>query len=82
MTQIQVSTYCTKQRSLQENYTSVVEKIQVLLLGSDLLEEVAQRYGGCPIPGSCQGEAGSGPGQPDLAVDVPVHCRGVGLDDL
>jgi len=20
--------------------------------------------------------------QPDLPVDVPVHCRGVGLDDL
>ena len=29
-----------------------------------------------------QGEAGSGPGQPDLAVHVPVHCRGAGLDDL
>lgn len=27
-----------------------------------------------------QGEGGSGPGQLDLAVHVPVHCRGVGLD--
>ena len=24
----------------------------------------------------------SGPGQPDLTVDVPVPCRGVGLDSL
>jgi len=22
------------------------------------------------------------PGQPDIAVDVPVHCRGVEIDDL
>ena len=34
------------------------------------------------IPGDFQGEAGSGPGQPDLAVNVSVHCRGVGLNDL
>ena len=34
---------------------------------------------GCPVPGDFQGEAGSGPGQPDL---VPVRCRGVGLDGL
>ena len=34
------------------------------------------------VPGDFQGESGSGPGQPDLAVDVPVHCRGVGLDAL
>jgi len=32
--------------------------------------------------GHLQSEAGSGYGQPDLAVDVPVHCRGVGIDDL
>ena len=31
-------------------------------------EWVAQRCGGCLIPGEFQGEAGSGPGQPDLAV--------------
>ena len=29
---------------------------------------VDQRYGRCLIPGDFQGEAGSGPGQPDLAV--------------
>ena len=38
--------------------------------------------GGCPIPGDFQDEAGSGPGHPDQAVDVPVHCRGAGLNDL
>ena len=27
-------------------------------------------------------QAGLGSEQPDLAVDVPVHCRGDGLDDL
>ena len=27
-------------------------------------------------------QAGPGSEQPDLAVDVPVHCRGDGLDDL
>ena len=27
-----------------------------------------------------QGEAGSGPGQPDLAGDVLVRCGGIGLD--
>ena len=33
-------------------------------------------------PGDIQGEAGSGSGQPDLAVNAPVHCMAVGLDDL
>ena len=41
---------------------------------------------GCPewwwMPGDFQSEAGPGSEQPDVAVDVPVHCRGVGLDDL
>jgi len=38
--------------------------------------------GGCPIPGGIQGQAGQGSEQPDPAVDVPVHCRGVELDCL
>ena len=42
----------------------------------------AQRSGGCPIPGGVQGQAEQGSEQPDLAVDVPVHCEGVGVDDL
>ena len=28
------------------------------------------------------GQAGSGSGQCDVPVDVPVHCREVGLDDF
>jgi len=32
--------------------------------------------------GDIQGQAGQGSAQPDLAVDVPVHCRGAALDDL
>jgi len=34
------------------------------------------------VVGDFHDEAGSGPGQTYLAVDVPVHCRGAGLDDL
>ena len=50
--------------------------------GSEALALVAQRRGGCPIPGDVQCQAGWGSEQPDLAVGVPVHCRGVGLDGL
>jgi len=32
--------------------------------------------------GRMQGEAGWDSEQPDLTVDVPVHCRGVGLDGI
>ena len=49
---------------------------------SETLAQVTQRGGGCPIPGDTQGEAGWGSEHPDVAVDVPVHCRGVGLDGL
>jgi len=35
-----------------------------------------------PASGNTQGQAGWGSEQPDLAVGVPVHCRGVGLGDL
>ena len=40
----------------------------------------AQRHDGCPVPEDIQGQAGGGSEQPGLAVEVPVHCRGVGLD--
>ena len=42
---------------------------------------VAQRGGGNPIPEDTQGQAGPGSEQPDLAVGVPVHCRGARLYD-
>jgi len=29
-----------------------------------------------------QSQAGQGSGEPDPTLDVPVHCRGVGLDVL
>jgi len=48
----------------------------------EALEQVAQWCDWCPILGDFQDKAGSGPGQPGLAVDLPVHCRGVGLDGL
>jgi len=54
----------------------------VLVMGGKTLEQLAQRGGGVPIPGSIQGRVGPGSEQPDLAEDVPAHCRGVGLDDL
>lgn len=37
----------------------------------EALIQVAQRYGGCPVPGDFQGTPASGPGQPDLAADIP-----------
>jgi len=46
------------------------------------MEQVAQICGGCLIPGGIQGQAGQSSERPDLTVDVPVHCRGVGLDSL
>ena len=50
--------------------------------GSESLAKVAQRGSRCPIPGDIQGQDEWHSGQPDIAVGVPVHCRGVGLDDL
>ena len=46
------------------------------------LAQFAQRGGGCPISGDIQVQAGWGSEQPDVAVGVPVHCRGVGLGDI
>jgi len=35
-----------------------------------------------PDPGGIQGQAGPSSEQPELAVDVSVHCKGVGLDGI
>ena len=43
---------------------------------------VVQRAGECLISGDIQGQAGYGTEHSDLAVSVPVHCRGVGLHNL
>jgi len=45
--------------------------------GGDTLEQVAQGGCGCPIPGSIQGQAECGSGQPDLVVGNPAHSRRV-----
>ena len=45
-------------------------------------EMVAERFGGYPVPGDIQCQAEPGSEHPNLAVDVPVHCRAIGLDDL
>jgi len=50
--------------------------------GGETLAHVAQRAGGCSIPGNTQGQVGQGSEQPGLVVDVPAHCRRLGLDDL
>ena len=47
----------------------------------ETLEQVS-RDGGSSDPGDIHSHAGWGFEQPDLAVGVPVHCRGFGLDDL
>ena len=47
-----------------------------------MLAQVSQRGDKCPILGGIQGQAGQRSEQPDLAVGGPIHCRGVGPDDL
>ena len=49
--------------------------------GSEALAQIAQRGGGCPVPGDIHGQAGW---DSELlsTVGVPVHCRGVGPDGL
>ena len=47
-----------------------------------MLEQVAQRGCGCPVPEGVQGQAGWGPRQPGLVlngeVGGPAHGGGVG----
>jgi len=50
--------------------------------GGEARAQVAQRDGGSPVLRDTQDQAARGSEQPNLAVGVPVHCRGVGLDDL
>ena len=45
-------------------------------------EQVAQRGGGCSLPGSIQGRAGWGFEQPGLVGGVPAYSRGLELGDL
>jgi len=48
-----------------------------------VLEQVAQRrWWKSWRPGDIKGWNGLSSEQPDLAVGVPVHCRGAGPDDL
>ena len=37
-----------------------------------MLEQAVQRACGCSIPGGVQGQAGWGPGQPGLVLDMEV----------
>jgi len=39
---------------------------------SEVLEQVALRSCGCPVPGGVQGQVGWGPGQPGLVLNVEV----------
>ena len=57
-------------------------KIFFCCKGDGAVEQVAQRGGGFSILGDTQGQAGWGFEQPDVAIGVPVHCRGVGLHGL
>jgi len=41
------------------------------------LAQVAQKGGGCPIPGKAQGQVGQGSEWPHPVEDVPAHCRGL-----
>lgn len=46
------------------------------------LEQAAQTGASILVPRDIKGQAGQVSEQPDLAVGVPLHCRGVGRDDL
>jgi len=50
--------------------------------GSEALEHVDKRGGGCPIPGRIQCQAGLVSEQSDISVDISVLCRRVETDDL
>ncbi|PKU36866.1 hypothetical protein llap_12830 [Limosa lapponica baueri] len=41
--------------------------------------DVTKLCGGCPIPGSVQGQVGWGFEQPGLVEGVPAHGTGVGI---
>lgn len=47
-----------------------------------VLEQVAQREGGCLALGDIQGNTRQGSEQLDLAVDITVDCKVFGLEDL
>jgi len=52
----------------------------------EVLEQAAQRGCECSIPGGVQDQVGWSPGQPDLEpdleVDGPPCCRGIGTGSL
>jgi len=50
--------------------------------GGKALDEVAQRSCGCPLPGSVQGQVGSGSEEPGLVEGVPAYGRELELDGL
>jgi len=58
-----------------------MEKVYYSVSG-EALKNVAQRCGGSAVPAGIEGHVGRGSEHPDLAVGVPVLCRGVGLHDL
>lgn len=39
-------------------------------------ENIAAKRGGGPVPGDIPGQVEQGSEQPDVAQDVPDHCRG------
>ena len=74
----QGETFQTKGGEIQSGYKEEVFYSE----GGEALAQVAQRAGGCPIPRDIQSQAEQGSEQPDGAIGIPVHCRGVGLGDL
>lgn len=49
---------------------------------SEKLEKIAQIGGGCFIPGDIQDQDGPGTGQSNITLDVHIHFRDDGLDNL
>ena len=59
-------------------YTGYKEEI-LYCEGGEALTQVAQESGGCPLPGSVQGQAGRGFEQSGLVEGVPASGRGGGI---
>jgi len=70
----------TEEKLKGENHVGYKEEV-FYRDGGEALAQVAQRCGGCPVPGDTQGQSGRALST-DGAVGVPAHCRGVGRDDL
>jgi len=75
----QLLRFCVKENKMPglEEKPAVPWAASPFITGGEIPAQAAQRGGQCPILGNIQGQVGRGSEQPDLAEDVPAHCRGL-----